>query len=124
VLWWIGSRTTTFVPDRCGRRGDTELRAKRIWPDIVATVRRVFGASDCDGDRVRRRVCDVVWRAGPGGDRHASLMLGILSTTRRCSPCSSSSGRRSAYFVVAITFLFVALTLLQGLRQPTAGLTR
>jgi len=122
LLYWVGSRTTTFVPPI----GDlfsqvpTFLSEEEIWPDVLATVQRVFGALGI-AMVVGFLAAYVMNRDGLWGlviDRYVSLMLGIPSTI--AALLALFIFKRSevgVYFVVAIiTFPFVALTLLQGLR--------
>jgi NitT/TauT family transport system permease protein len=122
LLYWVGSRTTTFVPPI----GDvlsqipTFLSEEEIWPDVLATIQRVFGALAI-AMVVGFLAAHVMNRGGLWGlviDRYVSLMLGIPSTI--AALLALFIFKRSevgVYFVVAIiTFPFVALTLLQGLR--------
>jgi NitT/TauT family transport system permease protein len=121
-LYWLGSRTTTFVPPF----GDVVaqvpafLQEEDIWVDVVATVRRVFGALAI-AMVVGFLAAYVMSRRGLWGlviERYVSIMLGIPSTI--AALLALFIFKRSevgVYFVVAIiTFPFVALTLLQGLR--------
>lgn len=122
LLWWVGSRTTTFVP------GIGEVVSglpqfvteEEIWPDVLATVRRVFGALAI-AMVAGFLAAYVMYRGGLWGlvvDRYVSFMLGIPSTI--AALLALFIFKRSevgVYFVVSIiTFPFVALTLLQGLR--------
>jgi NitT/TauT family transport system permease protein len=122
LLWWIGSRTTSFVPSIAEVLSAIPqfVREEEIWPDIVATVRRVFGALAI-AMVTGFGAAYVMSRGGLWGrvvDRYVSLMLGIPSTI--AALLALFIFKRSeigVYFVVAIiTFPFVALTLLQGLR--------
>ncbi|MGH2676070.1 MAG: ABC transporter permease, partial [Actinomycetota bacterium] len=122
LLYWVGSRTTTFVPPI----GDVLsqipvfLSEDEVWPDVTATVRRVFGALAI-AMVAGFLAASVMSRGRLWGrviDRYVSLMLGIPSTI--AALLALFIFKRSevgVYFVVAIiTFPFVALTLLQGLR--------
>jgi len=122
LVWWIGSRTTTFVPSIAEVISSIPefVREEEIWPDVLATVRRVFGALGI-AMVTGFGAAYVMSRGGLWGqvvDRYVSLMLGIPSTI--AALLALFIFKRSevgVYFVVAIiTFPFVALTLLQGLR--------
>lgn len=122
LAWWVGSRTTTFVPS-IGEvlTGIPEFLAEEeIWPDVLATVRRVFGALAI-AMLAGFGAAYVMSRGGLWGavvERYVNLMLGIPSTI--AALLALFIFKRSevgVYFVVSIiTFPFVALTLLQGLR--------
>jgi len=122
LLWWFASRTTTFVPSISDVIAAVPafLDDEDIWPDVVATVRRVFGALAI-AMVAGLAAAYVMARGGLWGqvvDRYVSLMLGIPSTI--AALLALFIFKRSeigVYFVVAIiTFPFVALILLQGLR--------
>lgn len=122
LLWWVGSRTTTFVPSIGEVIGAVPgfLREEEIWPDVLATVRRVFGALAI-AMVMGFLAAYAMYRGGLWGrvvDRYVNLMLGIPSTI--AALLALFIFKRSevgVYFVVSIiTFPFVALTLLQGLR--------
>ena len=122
LVWWVGSRTTTFVPSIAEVVSSIPefVREEEIWPDVLATVRRVFGALAI-AMVTGFGAAYVMSRGGLWGqvvDRYVSLMLGIPSTI--AALLALFIFKRSevgVYFVVAIiTFPFVALTLLQGLR--------
>jgi len=122
LLYWVGSRTTTFVPPigEVVSQIPAFLTEEEIWVDVVATVRRVFGALAI-AMGVGFLAAYVMSRGGLWGrviDRYVSIMLGIPSTI--AALLALFIFKRSevgVYFVVAIiTFPFVALTLLQGLR--------
>ena len=122
LLWWVGSRTTTFVPPigEVVSALPAFLVREDVWPDILATVRRVFGALAI-AMVAGFLAAYVMSRGGLWGrviDRYVSLMLGIPSTI--AALLALFIFKRSevgVYFVVSIiTFPFVALTLLQGLR--------
>lgn len=122
IVWWVGSRTTTFVPSIIEVVSSIPefLREEEIWPDILATVRRVFGALAI-AMLTGFGAAYVMSRGGLWGqvvDRYVNLMLGVPSTV--AALLALFIFKRSeigVYFVVAIiTFPFVALTLLQGLR--------
>ena len=121
-VWWVGSRATTFVPSIGEVLSSIPgfVREEEIWPDVLATVRRVFGALAI-AMATGFGAAYVMSRGGLWGqvvDRYVSLMLGIPSTI--AALLALFIFKRSevgVYFVVAIiTFPFVALTLLQGLR--------
>ena len=122
LVWWVGSRTTTFVPSIVEVVSSIPefVREEEIWPDILATVRRVFGALAI-AMLTGFGAAYVMFRGGLWGqvvDRYVGFMLGIPSTI--AALLALFIFKRSevgVYFVVAIiTFPFVALTLLQGLR--------
>ncbi|HEX6208390.1 MAG TPA: ABC transporter permease subunit [Actinomycetota bacterium] len=122
LLWWAGSRTTTFVPQISEVvAGLPEfLTDEETWPDVLATVRRVFGALAI-AMVAGFLAAYVMHRGGLWGrvmERYVSIMLGIPSTI--AALLALFIFKRSeigVYFVVSIiTFPFVALTLLQGLR--------
>lgn len=122
VVWWIGSRTTTFVPSigEVMRSLPTFMTEEDVWPDVIATVERVFGALAIA--LVMGFVGSyAMYRGGLWGrvvDRYVGFMLGIPSTI--AALLALYIFKRSevgVYFVVSIiTFPFVTLTLLQGLR--------
>ena len=121
-LWWIGSHTTTFVPSigEVLREIPEFLTQKSIWPDVLVTVQRVAG-SLVIALIVGAGAAHVMYRGGLWGrvvDRYVGLMLGIPSTI--AALLALYIFKRSevgVYFVVSIiTFPFVALTLLQGLK--------
>lgn len=121
-LWWIGSHTTTFVPPigEVLREIPEFLNEENIWPDVLVTVQRVAG-SLIMALLLGFGAAYVMHRGGLWGrvvDRYVGLMLGIPSTI--AALLSLYIFKRSevgVYFVVSIiTFPFVALTLLQGLR--------
>jgi len=122
LLWWVGSRTTTFVPGigEVFSALPQFLTQEEIWPDVLATVRRVFGALAI-AMVAGFLAAYVMHRGGLWGmvvERYVSIMLGIPSTI--AALLALFIFKRSevgVYFVVSIiTFPFVALTLLQGLR--------
>jgi NitT/TauT family transport system permease protein len=122
LVWWFGSRTTTFVPSISEVVSSIPefVREEDIWPDIWATLRRVFGALAI-AMATGFGAAYVMSRGGLWGqvvERYVSLMLGIPSTI--AALLALFIFKRSeigVYFVVAIiTFPFVALILLQGLR--------
>ncbi|HZB03997.1 MAG TPA: ABC transporter permease subunit [Actinomycetota bacterium] len=122
LLYWVGSRTTTFVPPIGDLLSQIPvfLSEEAIWPDVLATVQRVFGALAM-AMVAGFLAAYVMNRGGLWGrviDRYVNLMLGIPSTI--AALLALFIFKRSevgVYFVVAIiTFPFVALTLLQGLR--------
>jgi len=122
LLWFVGSLTTTFVPSIAEVVGAVPefLEEEEAWPDVIATVRRVFGALAI-AMGAGFVAAYVMSRGGLWGrvvDRYVNLMLGIPSTI--AALLALFVFKRSeigVYFVVAsITFPFVALTLLQGLR--------
>jgi NitT/TauT family transport system permease protein len=128
LLWWVGSRTTTFVPSMSEVFGKVPqfLTEKQIWPDVFATVRRVFGALAA-ALLVGFGAAYVMHKGGLWGQvvsRYVSIMLGIPSTI--AALLALFIFKRSeigVYFVVAIiTFPFVTLTLLEGLRAADARL--
>jgi NitT/TauT family transport system permease protein len=122
LLWWIGSKTTTFVPSitEVVRQIPEFVTEKNIWPDVLATVERVFGSL------VIALVAGfgaayAMYRGGLWGrvvDRYVGLMLGIPSTIAALLALYIfKRSELGVYFVVSIiTFPFVALTLLQGLQ--------
>lgn len=121
-LWWIGSHTTTFVPSigEVLREIPEFLTEKSIWPDVLATVQRVAG-SLVIALIIGAGAAYVMYRGGLWGrvvDRYVGLMLGVPSTI--AALLALYIFKRSevgVYFVVTIiTFPFVALTLLQGLK--------
>ena len=122
ALWWVGSRRTLFVPElgevfsalpRFLVRGD-------IWVDVGATVRRVTVALAA-AIVVGFGAAWLIVRGGLAGkvaSRYVSITLGLPSTI--AALLALFIFRRSetgVYVVVAlITFPFVALTLVEGLR--------
>ncbi|MGH2691809.1 MAG: ABC transporter permease [Actinomycetota bacterium] len=122
LLWWVGSRTTTFVPSigEVVSAIPVFLGEEEIWPDVLATVRRVFGALVI-AIVAGFGAAYAMSRGGLWGDvveRYVSLMLGIPSTIAALLALYIfKRSEAGVYFVVAIiTFPFVALTLLQGLK--------
>ena len=122
LVWWVGSRMTAFVPSIAEVVSSIPefVREEEIWPDVLATVRRVLGALAI-AMLTGFGAAYVMSRGGLWGrvvDRYVSLVLGIPSTI--AALLALFIFKRSeigVYFVVAIiTFPFVALTLLQGLR--------
>jgi NitT/TauT family transport system permease protein len=122
LLWWIGSRTTTFVPPmgEVLRKMPEFLSEEDIWPDVLLTVQRVAG-SLMIALSLGFGAAYVMHKGGLWGrvvDRYVGLMLGIPSTIAALlSLYIFKRSELGVYFVVSIvTFPFVALTLLQGLR--------
>lgn len=122
LLWWVGSHTTTFVPPigEVLRKIPEFLTEENIWPDVLFTIERVAG-SLAIALIIGAGAAHVMHRGGLWGrvvDRYVGLMLGIPSTI--AALLALYIFKRSeigVYFVVSIiTFPFVALTLLQGLR--------
>jgi len=122
LLWWIGSHTTTFIPPigEVLREIPGFLTGADIWPDVLVTIQRVAG-SLVIALLLGFGAAYVMHGGGLWGrvvDRYVGLMLGIPSTI--AALLSLYIFKRSeigVYFVVSIiTFPFVALTLLQGLR--------
>jgi NitT/TauT family transport system permease protein len=96
------------------------VTGKNIWPDVLATVRRVAG-SLAIALTIGFGAAYAMQRGGLWGrvvDRYVGLMLGVPSTI--AALLALYVFKRSevgVYFVVSIiTFPFVALTLLQGLQ--------
>jgi NitT/TauT family transport system permease protein len=121
-LWWIGSRTTTFVPSigEVFREIPQFLTGENIWPDVLVTIERVAG-SLAFALLLGIGAAYVMHRGGLWGrvvDRYVGFMLGIPSTIAALlSLYIFKRSELGVYFVVSIiTFPFVALTLLQGLR--------
>jgi len=122
-LWWIGSHTTTFVPPigEVIRAIPDFVTGEDIWPDVLVTIERVAG-SLAIALILGFAAAYVMHRGGLWGrvvDRYVGLMLGVPSTI--AALLALYVFKRSevgVYFVVSIiTFPFVALTLLQGLRS-------
>jgi NitT/TauT family transport system permease protein len=127
ALWWIGSMKTTFIPP-IGEVLATvpdffsgeDILYGNVWGDVAATVRRVFGALAA-AMAAGFVAAYVMARGGLGGRvvaRYVNLMLGVPSTI--AALLGLFIFKRSeigVYVVVAIiTFPFVALTLVQGLK--------
>jgi NitT/TauT family transport system permease protein len=128
ALWWIGSVTTTFVPS-IGEVVDAmpdfffgqDLLYGSVWTDVLATVRRVFGALAV-AMAVGFFAAYAMAREGLTGrvvTRYVNLMLGVPSTI--AALLALFIFKRSeigVYVVVAmITFPFVTLTMVQGLKS-------
>jgi NitT/TauT family transport system permease protein len=122
LLWWVGSHTTTFVPpiDEVVAAIPDFVMDAGIWSDVLVTIQRVAGSLGI-ALVVGFGAAYVMSRGGLWGrvvDRYVGLMLGVPSTI--AALLALYIFKRSefgVYFVVSIiTFPFVALTLLQGLR--------
>jgi NitT/TauT family transport system permease protein len=120
-LWWLGSRTTRFVPpiDEVLTALPAFLTEQDIWPDILASVARVVGALAL-ALVVGFGAAYVMSRQGFWAQvvaRYVDLTLGLPSTI--AALLALFIFKRSevgVYVVVAITtFPFVAITLYQGL---------
>lgn len=122
LLWWIGSHTTTFVPPIGEVIGEIPefLTEKAIWPDVLVTIQRVAG-SLVIALVIGFGAAYVMHRGELWGrvvDRYVGMMLGVPSTIAALLALYIfKRSELGVYFVVSIiTFPFVALTLLQGLR--------
>jgi len=120
-LWWLGSRTTRFVPpiEEVLAAAPAFLTEQDIWPDILASVARVVGALAL-ALVVGFGAAYVMSRQGFWAQvvaRYVDLTLGLPSTI--AALLALFIFKRSevgVYVVVAITtFPFVAITLYQGL---------
>ena len=127
VLWWIGSVKTTFVPpidEVFAAMPDffsgEDLLYGNVWGDVFATVRRVFGAlaAAMVAGFVAAYVIVKGRLAGRVVTRYVNLMLGIPSTIAALLGLFIFKRSEVGVYVVVsiITFPFVALTLVQGLK--------
>jgi NitT/TauT family transport system permease protein len=121
ALWWLGSRTTRFVPpiEEVVAAAPAFLTEQAIWPDILASVARVLGALAI-ALIVGFGAAYVMSRKGFWGQviaRYVDLTIALPSTI--AALLALFIFKRSeigVYLVVAITtFPFVAITLYQGL---------
>ncbi|MGQ0607464.1 MAG: ABC transporter permease [Chloroflexota bacterium] len=120
-LWWLGSRTTRFVPpiEEVLAAAPAFLTEQDIWPDILASMARVVGALAL-ALVIGFGAAYVMARQGFWAQvvaRYVDLTLGLPSTI--AALLALFIFKRSevgVYVVVAITtFPFVAITLYQGL---------
>jgi NitT/TauT family transport system permease protein len=126
-LWWLGSIKTTFVPsigEVVSAMPDfffqEDVLYGSVWVDVLATVRRVAGALAASMIigflAAYAMVREGLW--GRVVSRYVNLMLGIPSTI--AALLALFIFKRSevgVYVVVAlITFPFVTLTLVQGMK--------
>ena len=133
VLWWIGSVTTTFVPS-IGEVIDAmpdfffgqDLLYGSVWTDVLATLRRVLGALAV-AMAVGFFAAYAMAREGLMGrvvTRYVNLMLGVPSTIAALLALFVFNRSEIGVYVVvaSITFPFVTLTMVQGLKSVDRSL--
>ncbi|MGH2985498.1 MAG: ABC transporter permease [Solirubrobacterales bacterium] len=120
ALWYIGSRTTEFVPP-IGEVVDAVpsfLTEEQIWPDISASLARVVGAlavaSVVGFGAAYLMARGRFW--GLVAARYVDLTLGLPSTIAALLALFIFKRSEVGVFVVVAiaTFPFIALTLRQG----------
>jgi NitT/TauT family transport system permease protein len=127
ALWWLGSVKTTFVPsigEVLSAMPDflfgEDVLYGSIWVDVLATVRRVVGALAASMVigflAAYAMVREGLW--GRVARRYVNLMLGVPSTIAALLALFIFKRSEAGVYVVValITFPFVTLTLVQGMK--------